>query len=135
MEISNQEPQAGGAKKSILIVDDAKFMRNKLRSILEGAGFFIIGEAEDGRQAVQEYTKLKPDVTTMDITMPEVDGITSLKAIKKIDPKAKVVMISALGQKEKVRDSIFAGALDFIIKPFSPEKIVEIITRISEKQI
>lgn len=119
---------------SVLIVDDAKFMRTKLRNILENSNFKIAGEAEDGKQAVQLFSKLKPDVVTMDITMPNVDGITSLRAIKKIDPKARVVMISALGQKDKVKDSIVAGALDFIMKPFVPDKVVEIIHRIAGKE-
>jgi len=120
-------------KITVMIVDDAKFMRGKLRNILENCNFHVVGEAEDGRQAVQLFGKLKPDITTMDITMPNVDGITSLKAIKKISPDAKVVMISAIGQKEKVRDSILAGAMDFIIKPFVPERVIEVVTRIAAK--
>jgi len=120
-------------QKTVLVVDDAKFMRNKLRNILENANFKVVAEAEDGRDAVALYNKHKPDVVTMDITMPNVDGITSLRAIKKLDPKARVVMISALGQKDKVRDSIIAGAMDFVIKPFIPEKVVEIIARIAGK--
>lgn len=121
-------------QKTVLIVDDAKFMRNKLRNILENANFKVVAEAEDGRDAVGLYNKHKPDVVTMDITMPNVDGITSLRAIKKIDPKARVIMISALGQKDKVKDSIIAGAMDFVIKPFVPEKVVEIISRIASKE-
>lgn len=117
-------------KKTVMIVDDAKFMRKKLRSILENCNFTIAGEADDGMQAVKLYAELKPDVVTMDITMPLVDGLTALKAIKKVDPAAKVIMISALGQKEKVRDSIVAGAKDFIIKPFVAEKVAEIVSRV-----
>lgn len=118
------------AKKTVMIVDDAKFMRRKLRSILENCNFKVAGEAEDGMQAVKMYSDLKPDVVTMDITMPVVDGVTALKAIKKVDPEAKVIMISALGQKEKVRDSIVAGAKDFIVKPFVAEKVAEIVSRV-----
>lgn len=118
---------------TILIVDDAKFMRVKLRKILEDAGYTITGEAQDGREAVRMYTEQRPVITTMDITMPEVDGITAMKAIKKVEPNARIVMISALGQKEKVRESIFAGAMDFIIKPFTPEKVTEVISRIASK--
>ncbi len=120
-------------KKSVLVVDDAKFMRNKLKNILENANFNVLGEAEDGKIAVQLYSKLNPDVVTMDITMPNVDGLTALKAIKKMNPKANVIMISALGQKEKVKDAIIAGAKDFIIKPFVPDKVVEIINRVAGK--
>lgn len=117
-------------KKSVLVVDDAKFMRNKLKNILENASFNVSGEAEDGKIAVELYQKLKPDVVTMDITMPNVDGLTALRAIRKINPQACVVMISALGQKEKVKDAIVAGAKDFIIKPFVPDKVVETINRV-----
>lgn len=120
-------------KKTVLVVDDAKFMRTKLKSILENGNYKIVGEAEDGKEAVQLYAKHRPDVVTMDITMPNVDGITALKAIRKVNPEARVVMISALGQKEKVRDSIIAGASDFILKPFVPEKVIEIIDRIAGK--
>jgi len=120
-------------KKKILVVDDAKFMRNKLKNILSNCNFHVVGEAEDGKQAAQLFAKLKPDVVTMDITMPNVDGITSLKAIKKINPDARVVMISALGQKDKITDSIVAGAMDFIIKPFVPDKVVEVLTRVANK--
>jgi uncharacterized protein len=120
-------------KKTILIVDDAKFMRNKLRNILENGNFKVVGEAEDGGQAIQMYAKLTPDVVTMDITMPNVDGLTALKEIKKNTPDARVVMISALGQKDKVRDSIIAGAMDFVIKPFVPERVIEVVTRIANK--
>lgn len=119
-------------QSTVLIVDDAKFMRAKLKSILETGNFKVAGEAEDGKIAVQLYTKLKPDIVTMDITMPNVDGITALKAIKKINPEAKVVMISALGQKDKVKDAIISGAADFIIKPFVPEKVVEVLGRITK---
>jgi len=120
-------------KKTVMIVDDARFMRNKLKNILENGNFRVVGEAEDGRQAVMLFQKLKPDVVTMDITMPDVDGISSLRAIKKIHPDARVVMISALGQKEKVRDSLVAGARDFIIKPFIPEKVIDTMTKVLEK--
>ena len=121
-------------QKTVLIVDDAKFMRTKLRNILENSNFKVSGEAEDGKQAVQMFSQFKPDVVTMDITMPNVDGITALRAIKKINPEARVVMISALGQKDKVKDSLIAGAMDFIIKPFVPEKVVEIVMRIASKE-
>ena len=120
-------------KKTVMIVDDAKFMRNKLRNILENGNFKVIGEAEDGRQAINMYTKLSPDVVTMDITMPNVDGIAALTEIRKMKPEARIIMISALGQKEKIKDSIVAGAMDFILKPFVPEKVVDTVARVSDK--
>ncbi len=120
-------------KKTVLIVDDTKFMRMKLRNILENGNFKVLAEAEDGVQAVSLYQKHNPDVVTMDITMPNMDGIMSLREIRKFKPEARVVMISALGQKDKVKDSLVAGAMDFILKPFIPEKVIEIITRVANK--
>ena len=120
-------------KKTVLIVDDTKFMRGKLKNILETANFKILGEAEDGLQAVSQYDKLKPDVVTMDITMPNMDGVAALKEIKKTRPDARIIMISALGQKDKIKDCIIAGASDFILKPFVPEKVIEIVSRIASK--
>ena len=120
-------------KKTVLIVDDTKFMRSKLRNILECGNFKIAGEAEDGQQAVSMFERLKPDVVTMDITMPNMDGISSLKEIKKQRPEAKVIMISALGLKEQVRDSLVAEASDFILKPFVPEEVLEVISRIADR--
>ncbi|MFA6448315.1 MAG: FapA family protein [bacterium] len=120
-------------KKTVLIVDDAKFMRNKLRNILENANFKIVGEAEDGAQAIQMYSKLNPDIVTMDITMPNIDGLAALREIKKATSDARVVMISALGQKDKVRDAIIAGAMDFVIKPFVPDRVIEVVTRVANK--
>jgi uncharacterized protein len=120
-------------KKTVLIVDDAKFMRNKLRNILENGNFKVIGEAEDGGQAVQMFGKLNPDVVTMDITMPNMDGLSSLKTIKMSNPNARIIMISALGQKDKVKESIIAGAMDFVIKPFVPDRVIEVVTRVANK--
>jgi uncharacterized protein len=118
-------------KKTILIVDDAKFMRAKLRNILENGNFKVIGEAEDGNQAIQMYAKLNPDVITMDITMANMDGLSALKEIKKASPAARVVMISALGQKEKVKECIIAGASDFVVKPFVPDRVIEVVSRVA----
>ena len=118
-------------KKTVLIVDDMKFMRNKLRGILETINFKVVGEAEDGEQAVELFCKLNPDLVTMDITMPKVDGIDSLRRIRETKPEARVIMISALGQKDKVKDSIIAGAMDFILKPFVTEKVVDVIMRVT----
>lgn len=118
----------------VLIVDDAAFMRRKLRSILEQSDMEVVGEADNGRRAIDLIDACNPDIITMDITMPEVDGITSLKAIRAARPGARVIMISAIGQKEKVKDSILAGARDFIIKPFVPERVTEVISRVARMQ-
>lgn len=120
------------SSKTVLIVDDAKFVRAKLRGILEQGGFTVVGEAEDGEQAVEVFKQTKPTITTLDITMPKMDGLSALKEIRSIEPTAKVVMISALGQKEKVKDCIQAGALDFVLKPFVAEKVVSVLNRIAE---
>jgi two-component system chemotaxis response regulator CheY len=109
----------------VLIVDDAAFMRMMLRDILAKNGFEVAGEAENGKVAVQMYNELKPDVVTMDITMPEMDGIAAVKEIKANDPAAKVVMVSAMGQQAMVIEAIRSGAADFIVKPFQPDRVLE----------
>lgn len=113
----------------ILIVDDAAFMRMMIRDILTKNGFEVCGEANDGMQAVEKFKELSPDLITMDITMPEMDGIVALKEIKKIDPNAKVIMCSAMGQQAMVIDAIQAGAKDFIVKPFQADRVVEAIKK------
>ncbi len=113
----------------ILIVDDAAFMRMMIKDILSKNGYEIVGEAADGAQAVQLYRDTQPDLVTMDITMPEMDGITALKEIKKIDPQAKVIMCSAMGQQAMVIDAIQAGAKDFIVKPFQADRVLEAISK------
>ncbi|MDQ0090614.1 two-component system chemotaxis response regulator CheY [Paenibacillus anaericanus] len=113
----------------ILIVDDAAFMRMMIRDILSKNGFEVVGEAQDGAQAIEKFKELHPDLITMDITMPEMDGITALKEIKKIDPNAKVIMCSAMGQQAMVIDAIQAGAKDFIVKPFQSDRVVEAINK------
>jgi two-component system chemotaxis response regulator CheY len=113
----------------ILIVDDAAFMRMMIRDILTKNGFEVVGEAQDGAQAIEKFKEVRPDLTTMDITMPEMDGITALKEIKKIDPSAKVIMCSAMGQQAMVIDAIQAGAKDFIVKPFQTDRVVEAINK------
>ena len=112
-----------GAK--VLIVDDAAFMRMMLKDILTKNGYEVAGEAENGKVAVSMYQELKPDVTTMDITMPEMDGISAVKEIKKANPGAKIVMVSAMGQQAMVIEAIQAGAADFIVKPFQPDRVLE----------
>lgn len=112
-----------GAK--VLIVDDAAFMRMMLKDILLKNGFEVIGEAENGRTGVQLFQELSPDLVTMDITMPEMDGISAVKEIKKLDGKARIVMVSAMGQQSMVIEAIQAGAADFIVKPFQPDRVLE----------
>lgn len=115
--------------KRILIVDDAAFMRMMIKDILTKNDFEVVGEAADGLQAIDKYMELKPDLVTMDITMPEMDGITALKAIKEKDPTAKIIMCSAMGQQAMVIDAISAGANDFIVKPFQADRVVEAIEK------
>ncbi|MBD3109433.1 response regulator [Bacillus sp. AGMB 02131] len=114
----------------ILIVDDAAFMRMMIKDILTKNGFEVVGEAADGAQAVSLYQELKPDLVTMDITMPEMDGITALKEIKAANPSAKVIMCSAMGQQAMVIDAIQAGARDFIVKPFQADRVTEAINKV-----
>jgi two-component system chemotaxis response regulator CheY len=113
----------------ILIVDDAAFMRMMIRDILSKNGFEVCGEAHDGAQAIEKFKELKPDLITMDITMPEMDGIQALKEIKKLDPNVKIIMCSAMGQQAMVIDAIQAGAKDFIVKPFQADRVVEAIKK------
>lgn len=113
----------------ILIVDDAAFMRMMIRDILSKNGYEVVGEAQDGAQAIEKYKELLPDLITMDITMPEMDGIAALKEIRKIDSNAKVIMCSAMGQQAMVIDAIQAGAKDFIVKPFQADRVIEAIKK------
>jgi two-component system chemotaxis response regulator CheY len=114
----------------VLIVDDAEFMRMSLRMMLEKNGFEILAEAENGDVGVAKYKELKPDIVTMDITMPGMGGIEALKAIKQLDPKAKVVMISAMGQESMVKDAVMNGAKSFVIKPFKEDHIVQTLNKV-----
>lgn len=113
----------------VLIVDDAAFMRMMIKDILEKNGFQVVGEASNGIKAVELYKKEKPDVVTMDITMPDMDGIEAVKQIKAADPNAKVIMCSAMGQQSMVMDAIRAGARDFIVKPFQADRVLEAIRK------
>ncbi len=117
--------------KRVLVIDDAMFMRLMLKDILTKHGFEVIGEAENGVQAIQKYKELKPDIVTMDIVMPEMDGITAVKSIMTSDPNAKIVMCTAMGQQALVIEAMGAGAKDFIIKPFSPAKVVETLRKLT----
>ena len=115
--------------KNVLIVDDSRTSRKVLRDILERAGYTIVGEAVNGQEGFDEYMKLKPDVVTMDITMPVLDGIDSLKLIREADPNAKVVMITAAGQKHKMMEAVKLGAAEFVAKPFVEESVIDAISR------
>jgi two-component system, chemotaxis family, chemotaxis protein CheY len=117
--------------KRVLIVDDAAFMRMAIKTILEKNGFEVAGEADDGQAAIQKYMELKPDLVTMDITMPEMNGIDALKSIIQFDPKAKVVMVSAMGQDKMVMDSIMCGAKSFIVKPFKEDHVILTLNKIA----
>ena len=111
----------------VLVVDDAAFMRKVLTDALSKGGHDVVGEAANGVEAVAQYQELRPDVTTLDITMPEKDGLEALREIMASDPAARVIMCSALGQESKVLESIKSGAKDFIVKPFQPERVLEAI--------
>jgi two-component system chemotaxis response regulator CheY len=114
---------------SVLIVDDALFMRMMIRDILSKDGFDVVGEAENGVEAVERFKEMRPDLVTMDIVMPEMDGIEAVKQIMKIDPDAKILMCSAMGQQPLVVEALEAGAKDFIIKPFQPSKVIEAVEK------
>lgn len=116
--------------KNVLIVDDAAFMRFTLKMMLENNGFNVVGEAENGNIGVKKYKELSPDIVTMDITMPVMDGLQALKELKKINPNANVIMISAMGQENMVRDAVISGAKGFIVKPFKEEVILKAINRV-----
>lgn len=114
----------------ILVTDDAEFMRITLQKMLEKNGHKVIGFAGNGEEALKKYKELKPDIVTMDITMPDVDGIEGTRRIKQFDPNAKIIICSAVGQERMIMEAIKAGALNFIVKPFKEEKIIEAISKI-----
>jgi two-component system chemotaxis response regulator CheY len=115
---------------TILIADDAEFMRAMLRQIIEDMEWTVAGEARDGKEAIAQYRKLRPDLLLLDITMPNLDGTEALKAILSEDPQAQVVMITALGQKDQVLNAIKTGARDFIIKPFDHDRVAHTLAGI-----
>jgi two-component system chemotaxis response regulator CheY len=114
--------------KAVLVVDDAAFMRMMIRDILAKEGYSI-HEAVNGRDAVEKYDELRPDLVTMDITMPELDGISALREIRAKDPSARVLMVSAMGQQRMIVEALEAGALDFLVKPFQPTKVLETVKK------
>ena len=113
----------------ILIVDDSRTSRKMLRTILESNGHEVVDEAVNGQDGVQKFQSLKPDVVTLDITMPVVDGVEALKMIKALDSNSKVIMVTAAGQKNKMIDCIKAGANEFLTKPFDQQEIIDVIAK------
>jgi len=116
---------------SVLIVDDAAFMRLAIKNVLEKSGFKVIADAKNGQEGIEKYLELRPDIVTMDITMPDMTGIEALKKIREIDPHAKVVMISAMGQERMVKEAIINGARSFIVKPYKEEHITQTLLKIA----
>lgn len=116
----------------ILIVDDAKFMRMTLTNILQKGNHEVVGEGENGKHGVELYQQLKPDLVTMDITMPEMTGLDAVKHIKEFDSNAKIIMCSAMGQQKLVVEAIESGAKDFIVKPFDESRVLEAINKVLE---
>ena len=116
--------------KNIMICDDAAFMRMMIKDILTKNGYNVAAEAENGAIAVEKYKEVQPDLVLMDITMPEMDGIQALKAIKGIDPQATVIMCSAMGQQAMVIEAIQSGARDFIVKPFQADRVIEAVKKV-----
>ncbi|NLM20969.1 MAG: response regulator [Peptococcaceae bacterium] len=114
---------------TVMLVDDAAFMRMMLKDILSNNGYNIIGEAENGIVAIDKYMELKPDITVMDITMPEMDGLQAVKEIRARDPQARIIMCSAMGQQAMVIEAIQSGAKDFIVKPFQAERVLEAVSK------
>ena len=118
------------SSSTVLVCDDAVFMRTMVSDILSQAGFTVVGEAENGKQAVEKYQQLKPDLVTMDIIMPEMGGIEAVKKITQMDPGAHILMCSAMGQQALVQEALQAGARDFVVKPFQPSRVLEAVQRV-----
>lgn len=114
----------------IMIVDDTAIMRLMLRHLLEKNGYEVVAEATTGTEAIEHYVSYRPDLVTMDLTMPEMDGVSAVKEIIRIDPKAKIIMCSAMGQMDKVKAAIAAGARNFLVKPLQPEKVLSAIQKL-----
>lgn len=117
--------------KRVLLVDDAAFMRMMLRDILTQGGYEIVGEAGDGNEGVESYRSLKPDLVTLDLVMPNKDGLAALREITQVDPNATVVMVSAMGQESLINEATEAGAKGFIVKPFRPQAVLEALRQVT----
>ncbi len=122
-------------KPRVLVADDAAFMRHMIKEIIEPEGFEVVREAADGVEAVEAFRELQPDIVTMDIVMPRSSGIDAVKKIVEIDPQARIVMCSALGQETLVMEAIQAGAKDFIVKPFKPDAVLATLKKVLEKEL
>ena len=116
----------------LMIVDDAAFMRESIKMMIKGEGFDIVAEAANGEEAIQKYLECAHDIMTMDITLPVIDGIEALKAIKAKDPVAKVIMVSAMGQEPLIREAVISGASNFIVKPFQKAKLLEVLNSLAK---
>jgi len=114
--------------KTVLVVDDAAFMRMMIRDILAKEGY-VIHEAVNGRDAIEKYSEIHPDLVTMDITMPEMSGLDALRAIRTTDPSARVLIVSAMGQQRMIVEALESGAMDFLVKPFQPTKVLETVKK------
>ena len=119
----------------VLLCDDALFMRTMLRGIVTQAGYEVVGEAENGRTALEKYIELRPDIVVMDMVMPEMSGVDAVRAILHFDPRARVVMCSAMGQQALVTDALAAGARGFITKPFTPSRVLEALVDLMEEAV
>jgi two-component system chemotaxis response regulator CheY len=118
------------SQKRVLIVDDARIIRNILRALIQKMGLKVAGEAVNGAEAIRMYEELRPDLVTMDITMPVIDGLTALKTILNNDPGANIIMVTSVGQEQVMKEAILLGARDFIVKPFNEDRIVSAIRRV-----
>jgi len=122
----------GSERKRVLIVDDAVVMRMMIKGILSKNGYDVVGEAQNGLEAVDKYKALRPDLVTMDMVMPEMDGVTAVKHIVAVDPSAKIIMCTSMGQQALLDEALEAGATSYITKPFQPPKILEAIAKVME---
>ena len=116
--------------KRVLIVDDARIIRNILRALMQKMGLKVAGEAVNGAEGIRMYDELRPDLVTMDITMPVVDGLTATKTIMGADPNARIIMVTSVGQEQVMKEAILLGARDFIVKPFNEDRIISAIRRV-----
>lgn len=123
----------GQPAKTVLVVDDSSFMRNSLKSIIEKLGYSVVGTAENGVEAVAKFRDLKPDVVTLDIIMPQMGGVQGLKLLKAVNPKAVVVMVSSMADRESVTECIKAGATHYLLKPFDETKVGEVMKRVTSE--
>lgn len=119
--------------KSLLVVDDAMIMRRLIREVAVEAGWEVVGEASNGREALELYLRLRPDLVTMDVVMPEMTGLEALRAIRAADPQARIVMVTALDQKQTLAESIRDGALDFVVKPFERQRIAGVLEKVGNR--